>query len=120
MARALEELDVLVRQLQTTVTALSGSLLGSLPNPQVVRLDSVPDNRAATTIPNDYSFGMVWQFKQCSTLSIPTGTYAGVLGMRSWGDSTGDNAYEVAFSDSGHIYQRSGATTTWGAWVLVS
>lgn len=96
-----------------------GDLTGTLPNPQVNQIHPLPDTRAVATVPDDYHSILKFQFKQCSALSVPTGTFAAILGLRAWGDDTGDLAHELAFSDSGHVYHRSGNSTTWGAWSLM-
>jgi hypothetical protein len=38
-----------------------------------------------------------------------------VVGLRGWSDSSGGDAHEFAFNNSG-INWRHGATTTWGNW----
>lgn len=103
----------------TTSTNGSVDLSGLFPNINVIGHSSLPDTRAVATVPNDYFAKIKWQFKQCATLGVPGGTYAGILGLRSWSDATGDLAHELAFSDNGHVYHRSGSTTTWGAWSLM-
>ena len=82
------------------------------------------DNRSTATTPNSYNNfpnsphgGIAFRgLKQCSAIGLNIGgEYAYLLGLRGWGDATGGNAHEIAFTDSG-IYVRNGSTTSWGSW----
>lgn len=54
--------------------------------------------------------------KTVSAISLPSdaGTYAYLVGLRGWSDSSGGNTHEIAFTNGG-IYVRQGAST-WGSW----
>lgn len=82
------------------------------------------DNRSAATTPDNYNNfpnsphgGIAFRgLKQCQAIGLNIGEdYAYLLGLRGWGDSSGGNAHEIAFTNSG-IYVRNGATTSWGSW----
>ena len=79
------------------------------------------DNRKVATIPNDYSAEIRFRgLKEKATINDSTDTpisssYAYLIGLRGWHDSSGGNAHELAFSNDS-ILHRNGATTSWGAW----
>lgn len=75
------------------------------------------DNRSVATTPNSYNNNLVFRgLKLNSAFGSPsTDNYSYVVGLRGWSDSSGGNAYELAFNNSG-IYCRKGATTSWGSW----
>lgn len=79
----------------------------------------IADTRAVVTTPNTYNTaGVKWDFKTAATAGLPVGvSFAHVMGLRGWSDSSGGDAYELAFAGSGNkMYKRSGSTTTWNAW----
>lgn len=82
------------------------------------RLSTVGDNRGAATTPNDYVNKIIFQgLKTNSSFGSPsTDQYSYVVGLRGWADSSGGNAHELAFNNSG-IYRRSGFTIYWGPWL---
>ena len=82
------------------------------------RVSTVGDNRGVATNPNDYSNKIIFQgLKTNSSFGSPsTDSYSYVIGLRGWSDSSGGNAHELAFNDSG-IFRRQGATTSWSSWV---
>lgn len=82
------------------------------------------DNRSTATIPDNYNNfpnsphgGIAFRgLKYCTTIGLNSGTtYAYLFGLRGWGDFSGGNAHEIAFTDNG-IYVRNGSTTAWGSW----
>ena len=75
------------------------------------------DNRSVATTPNSYNNNLVFRgLKTNSAFGSPSSdTYSYVVGLRGWSDSSGGNAYELAFNNTG-IYCRKGATTSWGSW----
>lgn len=84
------------------------------------RLSTVGDKRAAETTPNDYNDKIIFQgLKQKAIIGNPSNDmYSYLVGLRGWRDSSGGNAHEIAFNNSG-IYRRTGATTEWGNWYLM-
>ena len=84
----------------------------------LIALKANTDNRSVNTIPNDYNSKFEIKGLKTNTVIGLTGegTYSGVLGLRTWADSSGGNAHEFAFANSGNIYHRSGATTAFGSW----
>ena len=82
------------------------------------QISTVGDKRAVATTPNDYKSKIIFQgLKTNSSFGSPsTDTYSYVVGLRGWQDSSGGNAHELAFNDSG-IFRRQGATTEWGSWI---
>jgi len=82
------------------------------------------DNRSTATTPDTYNNfpnsphgGIAFRgLKYCTTIGLNSGTtYAYLLGLRGWGNSSGGNAHEIAFTDNG-IYVRNGSSTAWGNW----
>ena len=82
------------------------------------------DNRSTATTPDTYNKfpnsphgGIAFRgLKYCTTIGLNSGTtYAYLLGLRGWGDFSGGNAHEIAFTDNG-IYVRNGSSTAWGSW----
>ena len=81
---------------------------------------SSSDNRSVVTTPQTINSGTVFDFKQNSTESLSDGgSYFGQMTFRPYGTSTdwsGTLSHQLGFTDSGNIWQRSGSSTTWGAW----
>lgn len=82
------------------------------------------DNRSTATTPDTYNNfpnsphgGIAFRgLKYCTTIGLNSGTtYAYLLGLCGWGDFSGGNAHEIAFTDNG-IYVRNGSSTAWGSW----
>lgn len=82
------------------------------------------DNRSTATTPDNYNNfpnsphgGIAFRgLKQSQAIGLNIGGgYAYLLGLRGWGDQSGGNAHEIAFTNSG-IYVRNGASTSWGSW----
>lgn len=82
------------------------------------------DNQSTATTPDTYNNfpnsphgGIAFRgLKQSEAIGLNIGGgYAYLLGLRGWGDYSGGDAYEIAFTNSG-IYVRKGATTSWGSW----
>ncbi|MCM1112864.1 MAG: pyocin knob domain-containing protein [Muribaculum sp.] len=76
------------------------------------------DTRSAATKPNDYNAKLLpVGIKQRTATGIPGGgTYAALVGIRGWTDSSGGKAHELAFDGSGKLFHRVGDTDTWEAW----
>ena len=84
-----------------------------------ISLSGWSDTRSVNTTPNDYNSKFtISGLKSNSTIGISDGgTYSGVVGFRSWSDSSGGNSQEIAFAANGNLYRRHGATTEWGNWL---
>ena len=82
-----------------------------------ISLQGNTDNRNVATTPNSYNgIFCVAGLKGNAAIGYPSNdTYSGVVGFRQWADSSGGDAHELAFNNSG-LFMRSGATTSWGAW----
>lgn len=84
------------------------------------------DTRSVVTTPGSYSTSFEPHFKQGATIGLAESVgnvYYALLGMRAWTtDNSGGKAHELAFSNDGRIFFRSGGTTTWEPWrnLLVS
>ena len=106
-----------------TLSALSqtdGKISASFQSIILNNLRAGADNRNVATTPNDYNIThgqIIFQgLKVNSTIGSPSdNNYAYLLGLRGWGDSSGGNAHEFAFYNTG-IAWRYGATTTWSSW----
>jgi alpha-L-fucosidase len=84
------------------------------------QITTAGDNRSVATAPNDYSNKLIFQgLKTNSVIGSPASdTYSFVVGLRGWSDSSGGNAHELAFNNTG-LFIRRGATTAWGNWEKV-
>jgi hypothetical protein len=83
------------------------------------------DSRSVATSPDSYLKSFEPHFKLGSSIGLGyTGnnSYYAVLGFRSWGDNSGGKAHELAFSNDGRIFLRSGNSPNWEGWraLLVS
>ena len=78
------------------------------------------DTRNVATTPNDYNKHLKVVGIKTPTASGLTstqgGSYATLVGIRGWSDSSGGDSHEIAFAGNGSLYHRHGATTTWSAW----
>ena len=83
-------------------------------------LATTGDNRNDATIPNDYTNRLIFQgLKAKSAIDEPsTDTYSYLIGLRGWADSSGGDAWELAFNNKG-IAARHGSTDTWNVWKKV-
>ncbi len=84
-----------------------------------INLSGWSDTRNVNTTPNDYNSKFtVSGLKSNSSIGLSNGgTYSGVVGFRSWSDSSGGDSQEIAFAANGNLYRRHGATTEWGDWL---
>ena len=75
------------------------------------------DYRSVATTPNDYDRKLKFAgIKVSSTIGSPTtNTYAYLVGLRGYGNSSGGNSHEIAFYNGG-ISHRDGSSTSWGSW----
>lgn len=78
---------------------------------------TVGDKRSTATTPNDYGNKIIFQgLKNNATIGSPSSnTYAYLIGLRGWSDSSGGDSHELAFHNTG-ISWRHGATTSWNNW----
>ena len=73
------------------------------------------DNRSVATTPNDYFDTIKFTGLKLGTTIGLSDTYAYTAGLRSWSDTSGGDAHEFAFTNSG-MYHRQGSSTSWGSW----
>jgi hypothetical protein len=81
----------------------------------------VLDTRSNNYSPNSYSKEVQYEFKTRTVVGTPEGdpTYIGVMTFAPWSDSSGDEKYQLAFSNTAGVSKlsiRAGLTTTWGSW----
>lgn len=76
------------------------------------------DTRSIGTKPNDYNEKLLpVGIKQNTATGIPDGgTYATLVGIRGWKDSSGGKAHEIGFTANGKLYHRVGDADTWEPW----
>lgn len=84
-----------------------------------ISLSGWSDTRNVDTVPNDYNSKFtVSGLKSNSAIGLSNGDiYSGVVGFRSWSDSSGGDSQEIAFAANGNLYRRHGSTTEWGDWL---
>ncbi|RQO69380.1 hypothetical protein DBR43_14940 [Pedobacter sp. KBW06] len=78
------------------------------------------DSRSDVSSPDSYSYSFEPHFKYGSSIGLgSTGgnPFYAVLGFRAWlPDGTGGKAHELAVSNDGRIFFRSGNSPTWEGW----
>ena len=81
-------------------------------------LRTIADNRGINTKPNDYNGVIVFSgLKGSSSINSPSADiYSYVVGLRGWSDSSGGDAHEFAFNNTG-VFRRVGETTAWANWL---
>lgn len=81
------------------------------------------DSRAINYLPQDRNSGVYFDFKSNSTDGLnDSTTYHGIMTFRSYGannDFTGGLAHQLAFTDNGNIWLRSGSNATWFSWTKI-
>ena len=96
---------------------------GSVKNAHTHTFLTVPDTRSTDTAPNGYGKKLAAEFKYRNVVNNPgtTGTYCGVLTFAPWGDSSGDNGYQLAFTKENGLAIRTAdlGATSWGAWAKI-
>jgi hypothetical protein len=85
-------------------------------------------SRTTSSGPNNYAYGINWEFKNSSTFSV-SGNYSGLLTLAPWlgtTSSTGDPSYQLLFSPSAansaaspELRFRAGIDSAWGSWATV-
>lgn len=80
----------------------------------------VQDTRSENTSPSSYSTSVESHFKEGGKIGLPptsSNQYYTLLGLRGWlEDNSGGKAHELAFSNDGRIFFRSGYSPTWEGW----
>jgi phage-related tail fiber protein len=79
------------------------------------------DTRDTVLAPQDRNMGVYFDIKRNTTDGlVDGGTYHGVMTFRQWGtlsDFTGGPARQLAFTDNGNMFIRTGTSATaWGNW----
>lgn len=79
------------------------------------------DTRSVATLPSNYSSNLNAYLKTNTTIGLPSSEpgLSSILGWRGGANSADGYAHEMAFTDSNHVYIRSGATTSWDGWTRV-
>jgi len=111
--------DITPFRANTIPTIDGGTLMGS---------STTYAARTASSNPNQYLYGINWEFKNASTVG-GSGNYAGLLTLAPWQGttaSTGDPNYQLAFSPAGvnstgipTLQIRAGIDATWGSWATI-
>lgn len=100
----------------TTAGAARANLGAAASNHTHFYLQTEGDYRDYNTTPNDYYNNFVFRgIKTQNAIGTPAGSYAYLMGLRGWSDSSGGDSHELAFVNAG-VYHRMGATTSWGSW----
>lgn len=77
------------------------------------------DSRATPSSPISYGYKFEPHFKSGSTLGLSEdngNAFYSVLGFRGWGDDSGGKGHELAFSNDGQVFWRSGYSIGWENW----
>ncbi len=81
------------------------------------------DSRSINYLPQDRNAGAYFDFKFNTTDGLSDANiYHGVMTFRPWGgtgDFTGGLAHQLAFTDNGNMWLRSGSITTWSNWLKI-
>lgn len=81
------------------------------------------DTRVTNFLPQERNAGVYFDFKTNTTDGLAdTNYYHGVMTFRSWGSTTdfsGGLAHQLAFTDNGNMWLRSGSNTTWSSWTKI-
>jgi hypothetical protein len=81
------------------------------------------DTRNANYLPQERNAGVYFDFKTNTTDGLAdTNYYHGVMTFRPYGsaaDFTGGLAHQLAFTDNGNMWLRSGSYTTWSSWTKI-
>jgi hypothetical protein len=81
------------------------------------------DTRATNYLPQDRNSGVYFDFKSNSTDGLADANfYHGVMTFRPYGgstDFTGGLAHQLAFTDNGNMWLRSGANNAWLSWTKI-
>lgn len=89
------------------------------------KLNTEGDNRNVATKPSDYSANLIFKgLKNVGIIGIPStaGTYAALLGLRSWTDYSGGASHELAFTNTDIYYRKSDAKSSgesWNEWTTI-
>jgi len=104
-------------------------LFSNLTNAQVVPASQVAfgvlssDTRSNNYFPQDRSAGAYFDFKSNPTDGLyDANLYHGVMTFRPYGNNTdfsGGLAHQLAFTDNGNMWLRSGSNTTWQNWTKI-
>ena len=96
---------------------------GSTTNAHTHSYITVSDTRSVNGGPNTYDRVLRGEFKNRSTVNSPgtTGTYCGVVTFAPWIETSGGNAYQIAFTMENGMSLRTGDlnASSWGSWVKV-
>lgn len=100
----------------TTADAARANLGAAASSHTHFYLKTEGDYRYYNTTPNDYHNMVAFRgIKTQSAIGTPADSFAYLIGLRGWSDSSGGDSHELAFTNSG-VYHRMGATTSWGSW----
>jgi hypothetical protein len=81
------------------------------------------DSRTTNYLPQDRNSGVYFDFKANTTDGLlDTNTYHGIMTFRPYGvntDFSGGLAHQLAFTDNGNLWIRSGSNTTWLSWIKI-
>ncbi|MFD1631681.1 hypothetical protein [Pseudopedobacter beijingensis] len=81
---------------------------------------TIPDTRNIATTPSSYEASFEPHFKNGTVIGLPkvdSNPYYTIIGLRGWiNDNSGGKAHELAFSNNGEIFFRSGYSPDWESW----
>ena len=75
----------------------------------------VGDTRDTDIAPADYNYAFAPEFKSLTTINLDglvPGTYAGLLTFAPWSETSGDDAYQIAFTEGGMLYRQADLSAT--------
>lgn len=81
---------------------------------------TISDTRSIPTTPSSYEKSFEPHFKDGSIIGLPQvdgNPYYTLIGLRGWtNDNSGGKAHELAFSNNGEVFFRSGYSPNWESW----
>lgn len=81
------------------------------------------DSRVTNHLPQDRNSGVYFDFKTNTTDGLlDVNTYHGVMTFRPYGgnaDFSGGLTHQLAFTDNGNMWLKSGPNTTWLSWTKI-
>ncbi len=104
---------------QSVKYAVSAATASNASQAAIASRLSANDTRSSNENPYSLDTGVSWHLKETWVIGLSdTGSYAGLLSLRPWGDNSGGYHYELAFCNDAIRYRKG--TTTWSDWLKLA